>query len=150
MGHFRNILFIMCDQLRHDYLSCFGHPHLHTPHLDALAARGVCFDRAYVNSPVCGPSRMSYYTGRYVHAHGASWNFVPLKAGEMTLGEAIATAKEDEALQGIRVRDLLQCLRGVGPRRAALVMEEIGIASTRRIRGLGQHQVAALLERDRA
>ncbi|MEZ5741327.1 MAG: sulfatase-like hydrolase/transferase [Burkholderiaceae bacterium] len=83
----RNVLFIMCDQLRHDYLSCFGHPHLHTPHLDALAARGVCFDRAYVNSPVCGPSRMSYYTGRYVHAHGASWNFVPLKAGEMTLGD---------------------------------------------------------------
>lgn len=83
----KNILFIMCDQLRADHLSCFGHPHLRTPHLDALARRGVIFDRAYVNSPVCGPSRMSYYTGRYVHAHGASWNFVPLKAGEMTIGD---------------------------------------------------------------
>ncbi|MEZ5658271.1 MAG: alkaline phosphatase family protein [Burkholderiaceae bacterium] len=83
----RNILFIMCDQLRADYLSCFGHPTLHTPNLDRLAARGVRFERAYVNSPVCGPSRMSYYTGRYVHAHGASWNFVPLKAGEMTIGD---------------------------------------------------------------
>ena len=83
----RNTLFIMCDQLRADYLSCYGHPKLHTPHLDALAARGVLFDRAYVQSPVCGPSRMSYYTGRYMHAHGVSWNFVPLKAGEMTLGD---------------------------------------------------------------
>jgi arylsulfatase A-like enzyme len=83
----RNILFLMCDQLRYDHLSCFGHPRLHTPNLDALAARGVRFDRAYVNSPVCGPSRMSYYTGRYVHSHGASWNFVPLKAGEMTIGD---------------------------------------------------------------
>ncbi len=83
----RNTVFIMCDQLRADYLSCYGHPKLHTPHLDALAARGVVFDRAYVQSPVCGPSRMSYYTGRYMHAHGVSWNFVPLKAGEMTLGD---------------------------------------------------------------
>jgi arylsulfatase A-like enzyme len=87
MSTVRNILFIMCDQLRWDYLSCTGHPHLHTPHIDALAARGLRFDRAYVQSPVCGPSRMSTYTGRYVHAHGASWNFVPLKAGEMTIGD---------------------------------------------------------------
>jgi arylsulfatase A-like enzyme len=83
----KNVLFIMCDQLRADHLSCYGHPRLHTPNLDALAARGVVFDRAYVQSPVCGPSRMSYYTGRYMHAHGASWNFVPLKAGEMTIGD---------------------------------------------------------------
>ena len=83
----KNILFIMCDQLRADHLSCYGHPRLHTPHLDALAERGVRFDRAYVQSPVCGPSRMSYYTGRYMQSHGASWNFVPLKVGEMTLGD---------------------------------------------------------------
>ncbi|MBC5781503.1 sulfatase-like hydrolase/transferase [Ramlibacter sp. USB13] len=83
----RNILFIMCDQLRADHLSCYGHPKLHTPHIDALAARGVIFDNAYVQSPVCGPSRMSYYTGRYMHSHGVSWNFVPLKAGEMTIGD---------------------------------------------------------------
>ena len=83
----RNILFIMCDQLRADHLSCYGHPKLQTPHLDGLARRGVIFDNAYVQSPVCGPSRMSYYTGRYMHSHGVSWNFVPLKAGEMTLGD---------------------------------------------------------------
>jgi arylsulfatase A-like enzyme len=82
-----NVLFVMCDQLRADHLSCYGHPRLHTPHLDALAARGVLFERAYVQSPVCGPSRMSYYTGRYMHSHGVSWNFVPLRTGEMTIGD---------------------------------------------------------------
>jgi arylsulfatase A-like enzyme len=83
----RNILFIMYDQLRFDYLSCAGHPHLKTPHMDALAARGVRFSRCYVQSPVCGASRMSYYTGRYVHSHGAAWNNFPLKVGEQTVGD---------------------------------------------------------------
>ena len=77
----------MCDQLRWDYLSCYGHPRLATPHIDGLAAKGVRFTRAYVQSPVCGASRMSFYTGRYVQSHGASWNGVPLKVGEMTLGD---------------------------------------------------------------
>ena len=83
----KNILFIMFDQLRWDYLSCYGHPHLHTPHIDRLASKGVRFDRAYIQSPLCGPSRMSTYTGRYVHSHGASWNNVPLKVGERTMGD---------------------------------------------------------------
>ncbi|MPZ58401.1 MAG: sulfatase-like hydrolase/transferase [Rhizobiales bacterium] len=83
----KNILFIMCDQLRWDYLSCAGHPKLHTPNIDALAARGVRFTRAYVQSPICGASRMCFYTGRYVQSHGAAWNGFPLKAGEMTLGD---------------------------------------------------------------
>jgi len=83
----KNALFIMCDQLRWDYLSCAGHPHLDTPHIDALAKRGVRFDRAYVQSTICGPSRMSFYTGRYVSSHGSTWNNIPLKVGEMTLGD---------------------------------------------------------------
>ena len=41
MSTVKNILFIMCDQLRWDYLSCMGHPHLETPNIDALAARGA-------------------------------------------------------------------------------------------------------------
>ena len=50
----KNILFIMADQLRWDYLSCYGHPHLKTPHLDSLAKKGVMFESAYVQAPVCG------------------------------------------------------------------------------------------------
>ena len=87
MSQARNILFIMCDQLRNDYLSCYGHPVLKTPNIDALAARGVLFSRAYVQSPICGPSRMSTYTGRYVISHGSTWNGIPLKVGEYTLGD---------------------------------------------------------------
>jgi arylsulfatase A-like enzyme len=96
----KNILFIMCDQLRWDYLSCYGHPRLATPHIDALAARGVRFTRAYVQSPVCGASRMSFYTGRYVQSHGASWNGVPLKVGEMTLGDYLRPLGVETVLVG--------------------------------------------------
>ncbi|MFK7891095.1 MAG: sulfatase-like hydrolase/transferase, partial [Granulosicoccus sp.] len=54
-----NVLWIMGDQLRYDYLGCYSHPHLETPHLDAFPARGVQFDNACVQSPVCGPWPMS-------------------------------------------------------------------------------------------
>ncbi|MEM6464352.1 MAG: alkaline phosphatase family protein [Pseudomonadota bacterium] len=87
MSDIKNILFIMADQLRWDHLSCYGHPHLETPNIDSLAERGVRFDRAYVQSPVCGPSRASCYTGRTVFSHGATWNRVPLPIGELTLGD---------------------------------------------------------------
>ncbi|MBK0329649.1 sulfatase-like hydrolase/transferase [Rhodobacteraceae bacterium F11138] len=83
----KNILFIMCDQLRFDYLGCAGHPTIRTPNIDALAAKGVRFDRAYVQSPICGPSRMSFYTGRYVISHGSTWNNAPLRVGEWNIGD---------------------------------------------------------------
>ena len=87
MQPLRNVLFIMCDQLRWDYLSCYGHPTLATPNIDALARRGVRFERAFVQSASCGPSRMSYYTGRYVSSHRAFGNFVALPLDEVTLGD---------------------------------------------------------------
>ncbi|MEX0953694.1 MAG: alkaline phosphatase family protein [Rhizobiaceae bacterium] len=96
----KNILFIMYDQLRFDYLSCAGHPHLKTPNMDRLAAMGARFSRAYVQSPVCGASRMSFYTGRYVHSHGAAWNGFPLKVGEITLGDHLRKAGMDAVLIG--------------------------------------------------
>lgn len=82
----RNVLFVMCDQLRWDYLSCAGHPFLKTPNIDALAQRGLRFPNAFVQSGICGPSRMSFYTGRYVSSHGSTHNRVPLSLGEVTLG----------------------------------------------------------------
>ena len=95
-----NVLFIMADQLRWDHLACAGHPYLRTPNLDALARRGVRFTQAYVNSGVCGPSRMSYYTGRYPSSHGATWNRVPLSVGEVTLGEYLRDQGLHLALAG--------------------------------------------------
>jgi len=69
-----NILFIMCDQLRFDYLSCYGHPVLQTPSIDSLARRGVRFTHAYCAAPICAPSRASFYSGRYVSSHGVLGN----------------------------------------------------------------------------
>ena len=90
-----NILFIMYDQLRFDYLSCAGHPHLHTPNFDRVARMGVRFTNAYCQSPICGASRMSFYTGRYVSSHGAAWNGFPLRVGEHTLGDHLRAAGMD-------------------------------------------------------
>ncbi|MFK8080713.1 MAG: sulfatase-like hydrolase/transferase [Granulosicoccus sp.] len=95
-----NVLWIMADQLRFDYLSCYGHPHLHTPHIDALASRGVRFSSARVQSPVCGPSRMSAYTGRYVRSHGSTWNGMPLRVGEPTLGDHLREVGAKAVLVG--------------------------------------------------
>ena len=85
----RNVLFIMCDQLRLDALSCYGGGVIDTPNIDRLASRGVRFDNAYVQGAVCGSSRMSFYTGRYVQSHGARWNQVPLALGQRTLGDHV-------------------------------------------------------------
>jgi arylsulfatase A-like enzyme len=82
-----NILFIMYDQLRFDYLSCAGHPHIDTPQFDRVAKMGVRFTNAYVQSPICGASRMCFYTGRYASSHGAQWNGFPLRVGEQTMGD---------------------------------------------------------------
>lgn len=95
-----NILFIMADQLRADYLGCNGHPTIKTPTIDELAANGVNFTRAYTQAPVCGPSRMSFYTGRYAISHGATYNNVPLRVSEKTIGDYLRPEGYRVALVG--------------------------------------------------
>ena len=65
-----NILIFMPDQLRADSVGCFGNPFVQTPNIDALAARGTRFANAFVNHPVCGPSRVNLMTGWYPHTRG--------------------------------------------------------------------------------
>ena len=52
-----NILVIQADQLAPQALSVYGHPLVNVPHIEALAERGVVFDNAYCNFPLCAPSR---------------------------------------------------------------------------------------------
>jgi arylsulfatase A-like enzyme len=97
--HAQNVLFIMCDQLRLDALSCHG-AMVETPNIDALAARGVRFEQAHVQGAVCGSSRMSFYTGRYVQSHGSRFNRIPLQIGQRTIGDHLRTLGVNSTLVG--------------------------------------------------
>lgn len=90
----------MTDQQRWDYLGVMGHPHLETPALDALAAKGVTFRYSYCQSPICGSSRMCTYTGRYMTTHGAHWNNFPLDVAEHTIGDYLRPLGVRTALVG--------------------------------------------------
>ena len=74
-----NVLWLMADQWRGDMLGCLGHPAVQTPNLDKLAAKGVAFSRTYCTSPVCLPSRASFFTGLSLPHHQALTNGMPMK-----------------------------------------------------------------------
>jgi iduronate 2-sulfatase len=64
-----NVLFIVCDDLN-THVSSSGYANIETPNFDRLAARGMTFDRAYCQYPVCGPSRASFLHGLYPEVTG--------------------------------------------------------------------------------
>ncbi len=66
-----NIVLIMADQLAPQFTGAYGHPVVKTRHMDALAKRGMRFDAAYCNSPLCAPSRASFMAGQFVTKIGA-------------------------------------------------------------------------------
>jgi arylsulfatase A-like enzyme len=93
------ILFIT-DQHRADFLGCYGHPVVRTPHIDSIAARGVAFDKFYVASPVCMPNRASLMTGRMPSVHGVRSNGIPLSLDAVTFVDLLRDAGYATALIG--------------------------------------------------
>ena len=69
-----NLLFIMPDQLRADFLSCYGARFVETPHIDSLCDGGVLYRNAYSPSPLCVPARAMLLTGRNAVKNGILTN----------------------------------------------------------------------------
>ena len=77
MANKRNIVVILVDQLRPDFIEPYGADFVKTPNLKALAENGVTFDYAVAGSTVCAPSRASVLTGELVSGHGCWTNLEP-------------------------------------------------------------------------
>jgi arylsulfatase A-like enzyme len=95
-----NFLLIMTDQQRADHLGAYGNPQVRTPHIDALAADGVVFDRFYVNAPVCMPNRAAILTGRMPSSAGVRMNGIPLPLSARSFAETLREAGYQTALVG--------------------------------------------------
>ncbi len=78
-----NVLFIASDDMR-PQLGCYGDPHVKSPNIDALAARGMVFQRSYVQQALCSPSRISMLSGRY-----------PATTGIFEIGRTLRTTMPD-------------------------------------------------------
>ena len=95
-----NLLYIHSDQHNPYVAGCYGDPLVETPHLDALAARGVVFDNTYCPSPICVPSRMSMLSGRYPCDNQVWTNTHILDSGIPTLAHAMGAGGYRPTLVG--------------------------------------------------
>ncbi len=89
-GERPNIVIALCDDLGYGDLACYGHPHIKTPNLDALAAEGLRLTDCYAAAPVCSPARAGMLTGRTPYRCGVyDWiphgNAMHLRSSEQTV-----------------------------------------------------------------
>ncbi len=87
-----NVLIIFTDQQRCDTVGVYGGPMDLTPNLDAMARRGVRFEMAITNQPVCGPARACLQTGQYATTHGVWKNGIGLNARDDTVAHRFSKA----------------------------------------------------------
>jgi uncharacterized sulfatase len=87
-----NFVFIMTDTQGANVISAYGDKRVHTPRVDALAAQGVRFERAYTTCPVCTPARAGIFSGQYPSSVGAWANELPLYTTTRTMGQRFRDA----------------------------------------------------------
>ncbi len=87
----RQFIWIMTDTTGFNMVGCYG-SEIRTPHIDAMADRGLRFERVYTCQPVCGPARSALFTGLFPHSNGSWGNSMPLGADVKTLGERLTDA----------------------------------------------------------
>jgi arylsulfatase A-like enzyme len=105
-GERPNVLVILCDQLRRDLLGAYGGTLVRTPHLDALAADAMVFDRANTPAGICSPARASLMTGLYPHAHRMFNNSTPRYSYCQHLrpdATTLAAVEDELAMQAMRI-----------------------------------------------
>lgn len=84
-----NVLIFFTDQHRYECLGCHGHPVVKTPNIDRLAEQGVDFQQTYSQSAICMPSRISMFTGQYLHTHGIQSNSSKVNLKSLTMLPAV-------------------------------------------------------------
>ena len=99
-GERPNFVLFISDDVSFDDLGCYGHPHIETPSIDALAAGGMRFDNAYLTTSSCSPSRCSIITGRYPHNTGAPELHSKLPDSQIRFPELLREAGYHTALSG--------------------------------------------------
>lgn len=87
-----NLILIIADDMAWDDCGAYGHPTIRTPHIDALAQAGMRFDRAFLTTSSCSPSRSSIITGQYPHSTDAEQLHWPLPAEQVTFVEKLRDA----------------------------------------------------------
>lgn len=95
-----NVVIIMSDQHNSGVMGCAGDALARTPALDLLAENGTSFSNTYCAFPLCGPSRMSFMTGRYPHAIDQWDNHCQLSSDIPTFAHAFLAGGYDTILSG--------------------------------------------------
>ena len=95
-----NIVVVMADQLAPQFLGAYGHGVVRSPHIDALAARGMRFDAAYTNSPLCAPARFAFMSGQLISRIAAYDNACEFRASVPTFAHYLRSLGYRTCLAG--------------------------------------------------
>lgn len=96
----RNVVFILSDDHRYDAMSFMGHVFAKTPHMDAMARKGVHLKNALVTTSLCSPSRASILTGLYTFRHRVIDNQRPVPKGTLFFPQFLQKAGYSTAFIG--------------------------------------------------